>query len=341
MAKLADTKFNRYEYRKKHQVSVSSLVCHGINVSCVDDFPLEYMHLGCLGVTKKWLSCIIYGNHMVASLSRDKKNIVSYRLENINVPKEFARRPRGLHDFVRFKATEFRQIMLYTGPVVFRDILPREQYDHFLKLTVGMSILLDEDATFREEKIDIAQENLLRYVKDAEQIFGPTFMSYNIHSLMHIAADVIHFGVSLNDLSAFPFENLIYRLKKMVRNGQNPIAQVTKKLLALENANLYQKPVMTKLQIGGRKSDSYFLLENHVAIVTSVIDKEYECQLYNKGVLYDFFKKPIKSSEIDIFYLTHGAPYKTKLLSRSALKRKMIGIPWGDDRTVLFKLRHL
>ena len=231
--------------------------------------------------------------------------------------------------------------MLYTGPVVFRDILPQEQYDHFLKLTVGMSILLDEDATFREEKIDIAQENLLRYVKDAEQIFGPTFMSYNIHSLMHIAADVIHFGVSLNDLSAFPFENLIYRLKKMVRNGQNPIAQVTKKLLALENANLYQKPVMTKLQIGGRKSDSYFLLENHVAIVTSVIDKEYECQLYNKGVLYDFFKKPIKSSEIDIFYLNHGAPYKTKLLSRSALKRKMIGIPWGDDRTVLFKLRHL
>ena len=58
--------------------------------------------------------------------------------------------------------------MLYTGPVVFRDILPQEQYDHFLKLTVGMSILLDEDATFREEKIDIAQENLLRYVKDAD-----------------------------------------------------------------------------------------------------------------------------------------------------------------------------
>ena len=58
--------------------------------------------------------------------------------------------------------------MLYTGPVVFRDILPQEQYDHFIKLTVGMCILLDEDATFRGEKIDIAQENLLRYVKDAD-----------------------------------------------------------------------------------------------------------------------------------------------------------------------------
>lgn len=56
-------------------------------------------------------------------------------------PIEFARRPRDLDDTPRFKATEFRQIVLYTGIILFKEFLDKDAYEHFLKLSVAYRIL--------------------------------------------------------------------------------------------------------------------------------------------------------------------------------------------------------
>lgn len=66
---------------------------------------------------------------------------VSTRLLNLSahVPIEFARRPRTLDDIPRWKATEFREFMLYTGQIVLKGILPDMLYDdHFMLLCVAM-----------------------------------------------------------------------------------------------------------------------------------------------------------------------------------------------------------
>jgi hypothetical protein len=60
-----------------------------------------------------------------------------------------------------------------------------------------------------------ARELLVYFVKTSELIYGETFVSYNVHSLIHIADDVEHFGKSLNDISAFQFENHLQKLKKV------------------------------------------------------------------------------------------------------------------------------
>lgn len=57
------------------------------------------------------------------------------------IPSEFARRPRALDERCRWKATEFRQFLLYTGPVVLRGVLQPQIYDNFMLLSVGMYIL--------------------------------------------------------------------------------------------------------------------------------------------------------------------------------------------------------
>lgn len=46
--------------------------------------------------------------------------------------------------------------------------------------------------------------------------------------LLVIAGDCENFNYSLNDISCFPYENFLQRIKKSVRNSLNPTAQVAK-----------------------------------------------------------------------------------------------------------------
>jgi len=60
-------------------------------------------------------------------LSNEKIAIINDRLlalKNI-IRVEFSRKPRSLLEFDRFKATEFRQLLLYLGPVIFHDWIVR------------------------------------------------------------------------------------------------------------------------------------------------------------------------------------------------------------------------
>ena len=59
------------------------------------------------------------------------------------IPCEFARKPRSMKDIDRWKATEFKQLLLYTGPVVLSQILHPNLYKHFLLLFVGIHILIN------------------------------------------------------------------------------------------------------------------------------------------------------------------------------------------------------
>lgn len=60
------------------------------------------------------------------------------------VPNEYARKPRTLDQVDRFKATKLRQILLYTGLVVFQNTLNKDQYTHFVCLSVAIRILASE-----------------------------------------------------------------------------------------------------------------------------------------------------------------------------------------------------
>lgn len=52
---------------------------------------------------------------------------------------------------------------------------------------------------------------------------------YNIHNLVHLADDAQHFG-SLDNFSAFPIENYLGMLKKLVRKAHPPLQQVIRRL---------------------------------------------------------------------------------------------------------------
>ena len=83
---------------------------------------------------------------------------------------------------------------------------------------------------------------LQKFVQDSIQLFGPEFVTYNIHNLIHIADDHLRFG-SLEEFSAFVFENFLKELKKYVHSGYKPRQQIVNKHSAHIRMGLYAEKI--------------------------------------------------------------------------------------------------
>ena len=116
---------------EEHHLGPSAL--KPLHIGMVSQFPLDYMHLVCLGVMRRLMLCWLKGP-LATRLCARKTVQLSQKLMSIvaHVPREFNRKPRSVAEILRWKATEFRQFLLYTGPVVLLGILPEMLYNHFL-----------------------------------------------------------------------------------------------------------------------------------------------------------------------------------------------------------------
>ena len=199
-----------------------------LNLDMVYQFPLDYMHLVCLGVVRKIIH-LWFGGPLSGRLPSQILKEVSSTMLAIkgNMPREFARKPRSLFEYRRWKATEFRQFLLYTGPVVLLDSLPQRQYRNFMLLSVSCMILLHPIHSIDHH--EYAKDLLKVFVSNFAMIYGKEMISYNVHSLIHLADDVKQYG-ALDNVSCFEFENHLGKLKKMVRKPQAPVAQVVRRI---------------------------------------------------------------------------------------------------------------
>ena len=161
----------------------------------------------CLGVVKRILK-YLKGGPRCCKLSMLQIQQISDNLSALNgkMPSQFSRQPRSLVELDRFKATEFRQFLLYTGPLVLKSVVSDKIWQHFMLLSVSMSILLDSNDERRNYYLNYAKRLLCHFVATAKEIYGETFTVYNVHGLTHIADDVENFNCSFTDISAFPFE---------------------------------------------------------------------------------------------------------------------------------------
>lgn len=259
----------------------------------IENFPVDYMHLVCIGVTKKFLTFLVKGKPGAQKLTSLQIRSISTKLKLISTRCvcEFARKPRGLEDMDRWKATEWRQFLLYSGFVVLKDIISPESFMLFKCLATAIRVLCSRQHYI--ELNEYANSLLLFVVQGFHDLFGAESVSYNVHSLSHLAADSLRLGV-LDDFSAFKFESKLGKLKRLIRSPKKPLVQIVNRLNEIKLTE-YCVPKLDEPKLKRR--------HNSGPLLPNIIGVQFRCLTLGTFTL----KCKAGNYSADSFLLTTGA----------------------------------
>lgn len=305
-----------------------------------------------------------------SKLSSNQISIISNHLEKINdfKPKEIHREIRRLDYIKVWKGSEFRSFLLYTGPIVLKQVLRPNIYQHFLVLLCAVRIVSSKQYI---KYINVAEELFKDYIKQFIQLYGRHSISSNVHNLCHVVEDVKKFG-PLPYISTYPFENFLGYLKSLIRTGKLPLQQIAKRVTELSalNENISKRKthdilaekeirnvphqlssctkVFTRINyknqfvLSSDKKNMWFLTKsNEIVKMLNATFLNGILQIYGSALKkkFNFFEVPIKSSYLDI-YESDGSFHKPKLYAvENNIKCKLFCIEVKEN-IVLFPMIH-
>ena len=139
----------------------------------------------------------------------------------------------------------------------------------------------------------------------------------------------------------FLFENYLQILKKFVRNSQNPVVQVAKRISDISFAGGTR--LKNKLYISPRQKDNCFLMDykNTVFIKKKISESQFLCNQIDisSGGRDEVFKKPISSEVLNIMVINRVTRNENIELSRNELFQKCICVPF-KTRFIVFPMLH-
>lgn len=212
-----------------HHKGISPL--ESIGFPMVSGFIVDYMHCACIGVMKRILIRLKSStkNQLKVHLSVKQKLKFNKNLDMVrqSIPSDFARRLEGgIENINHWKATEMRAFLLYIGIALFgtKKIISKEFRLNFLHFSVAMKLLLTDH---QHCNLKVIQSLMIQFVSDAADLYGISFVSYNVHNLIHLHQDYKEYG-NLNLVSTFPFESFLgTQIKGSVTAGFKPLQQLS------------------------------------------------------------------------------------------------------------------
>lgn len=195
---------------------------------------MVYLYLF-LGVTRKCLYGWANGSYNFRTkwTAAQIENISNQLLICNSVkPIEIHRAIRNLKVLKFWKGLEYRTFLLYLSPIILKDHLSDDVYNHFLIYFCAVTIVSCKE--YSSKYIDIADILFKDYIAGFAKIYGKDSISINVHNLCHVSDDVKRFG-NLTLISSYPFENFLGHLKSLLRGGNRPLAQIAKRITELNN----------------------------------------------------------------------------------------------------------
>ncbi|KAJ8681298.1 hypothetical protein QAD02_017085 [Eretmocerus hayati] len=247
--------------------------------------PMHQLYMGCTlrHISKIFVSALksLENDDLLNSLDRDYESFREW------VPMEFVRKPRPLTQVDKFKATELRELLLYTGPVIFSKYVSAEAMHHFNTLNLAARLLNDPEQYANSNAL--VRQLLSDYVSTMRTLHGDFHIVYNIHNLLHLAEEALRHG-TLEGFSAFKYENFLGVMRKMIRQGNHVLAQIMNRL---------NEKTVAALQASKIKSKR----ESHIAPGTFVLSR-----VSHKIHVPVGFTNPRESLKCSNFTLTCSRP---------------------------------
>lgn len=134
-----------------------------------------------------------------------------------------SKKTKNIHNW---KATEFHQFLAYTGIIALYGNVHEDIYYTFTLLHCAYRLLCGPHQIV--SNINQANELLELFVGNFPIVFGENSVSFNVHSLLHIAACAEEYG-PLTSFSAYEFKNKLQILKKHVRKPTGILQQIVNK----------------------------------------------------------------------------------------------------------------
>ena len=189
------------------------------NFDLVNEIAIDYMHGIGLGAMKLLMKLWFLESLKKQPFSiHDKLGQVDERLEKIKPTIEISRPPRSYSKYgANWKASEFRNFLLYFGIPVLADILPSIQLANFSLLSHSIFTLLKRNIS--KDDIKRTEEALQKFCQQFEKIYGERYMLMNIHQLLHLCDNVVQLG-PLWTHCCFPFEDKNRFILKTIHGSQ-------------------------------------------------------------------------------------------------------------------------
>lgn len=271
---------------------------------------------------------------------------------NRTLPHEIHRSIRTLNHLPYWKGTEYRTILLYVGIVVFKKVLPIDQYTQFLKLSCAVRIC---STNAYVNYLPLARTLFNEYIEGCINLDGIDTITSNIHHLSHIVDDVENLG-NLDTINAYQFENALFQMKSLLKQCNKPLEQLARRIeenKKIENPFSFeahsQFPKMSKSFVTAERPGkvvfkqieykaNFHLIGNFkdqwVLLIDNTIVKyeyafKYEREYFIRGQALirkiNFFTHPFDSSYLDIF-VSDGECSGSKSINIKNIKAKLFCI---------------
>uniref|UniRef100_A0A182I5E5 Uncharacterized protein n=1 Tax=Anopheles arabiensis TaxID=7173 RepID=A0A182I5E5_ANOAR len=187
----------------------------------------DLLHLIDFGVTRTsingWKSGKLGSGPKWSKETIDRINNI---LDKVEIPLEFHRKLRSIEDTGFWKASEFNMFLNYASFIVLKEVLTKEQYEHFM-LYFSAIRLFPSDSY--KEHWPAAHIMLKQFVVQYGTIYGEHRITSNVHNLLHVFEDVNKFG-PLPKFSSYRYEAKLQDVGKTLRNGHKVLVQTANRI---------------------------------------------------------------------------------------------------------------
>lgn len=196
-----------------------------------DGIPIDYMHNILEGVFKFLMSLKPFKTKRVTK-------ILDKQVPRVKFPHDISRKFRKITEIAYWKASECRTFLFYLIPL-FRGIIDDDSLLLIHCLSTITRIFSTPYSLMSQIRFDEGKQLIDNFLTSFQSIYGQEKMRFNLHLLSHFPNQYRKMG-SIIDVSAFAFENNIFRLKRSFHGTRGHVDQMSTRYVIDKGINEYQ-----------------------------------------------------------------------------------------------------